>query len=328
MATRCPKGHSNADGMKFCGECGAPLAPVAAESPRRPDDLPVPPAPSSGRRSSSRTGLIIPATIAAIVLVGGGLAVGLSLGKDDGADVAAGSSSPTAVSPAPPSASPTVIEETATPTVPVPEEDPTSPADFIEIAGNASPRLSEATGGEVSVVALGPYDRLSGIVPIIVQNGTGTPVADITIAGSARNGGKLIASGQDQGISPSYVPPDDYSFGYVYFASDLNITGETEFEFDVEWSNGASDFVDIAVTEAEGTPNGVVGSAQNTTDRKVSGPIGISVMCFDTNGRVLSAPIGFLNKDTLLPGETGTWQVDLYSDPCPRFWVAASGFKF
>jgi hypothetical protein len=37
----CPNGHENPDGAKFCNECGAPMAPVAAVMP--PAGPPPPP---------------------------------------------------------------------------------------------------------------------------------------------------------------------------------------------------------------------------------------------------------------------------------------------
>jgi hypothetical protein len=57
--------------------------------------------------------------------------------------------------------------------------------------------------------------------------------------------------------------------------------------------------------------------------------MGISVMCLDANGAIISHEIGFTDKDQAAPGETVPFQVSFYGGlDCTYFLVASSGYNF
>jgi len=61
----------------------------------------------------------------------------------------------------------------------------------------------------------------------------------------------------------------------------------------------------------------------------MEGPISVLAMCFDEAASPLLTASGFLDIDTLDPGQDGSFSVDLLADAvCPTYLVGASGHSF
>jgi len=84
--------------------------------------------------------------------------------------------------------------------------------------------------------------------------------------------------------------------------------------------------VDITVEEGNAVGDRVVGTVTNQTSSRVTGPIGVSVLCLTEAGDVLGHYSTFTNKDDLLAGESAGFQADLFGDECPAYLIGASGF--
>jgi hypothetical protein len=144
--------------------------------------------------------------------------------------------------------------------------------------------------------------------------------------------GKLIASGGDQGFKPNLVGPGEYAIGYVYFDG-VELPGHAAYEFDVSATDANDDqfesIRDLAVSEAEFLGDRIVGFLQNNHDETVTGPMGVSVVCLDAEGALLSHHQSYTDKEEAAPGETVPFQVDLFgASDCNNFLVAASGYSF
>jgi len=204
--------------------------------------------------------------------------------------------------------------------------------------GSASPYLG-GTGvsllpagekGKIDVVLQGAYD--GNILPIIIRNNSTEAIGRVTVSATARSsGGDLIAAGGDQGFNPNTVEPGGYTLGYIYF-DQAALPSDTTFVFDVNYSSpdsGSFSAVDLSVVEASYLGDRIVGEFKNDSDVVVSGPIGISVVCLDASGAILSHETGFTDKDQAQPGESVPFQVAFYSGvDCTNFLVAGSGYSF
>lgn len=195
------------------------------------------------------------------------------------------------------------------------------------IGGNALPLMPQGNVGELSVIAVGPYD--GNVLPIVVRNNTGQDVIRITATAAAKNpAGQLIASGGDQLFNPNLVRSGGVSIGYAYFGG-AQLPPDTTFDIELASTPATEDRFenvrDLEVVEASTVEGRVVGTLQNTYDEVLTGPFGISAACFDEAGTLLSHLRGFTTKDQLAPDETVTFQVDNFSgSPCPLFLVAGS----
>jgi hypothetical protein len=212
-------------------------------------------------------------------------------------------------------------------------------------APNASPYVKAFGGaetislppgepGQVSVIALGSLGGAgNGTLPVVVRNMTNRTIDRVRLNGIARDSsGALAGSGEDQGVDPALIAPGEIAWGYVYFGSDLP-QGST-FEVTAKGEphkSGGTPFgsVPLKITELNPTKDAIVGIATNDGTAKVSGPIGVSVLCLAQDGSVLSVKNGFAGLDSVEPGATSPFTISFYSDPvCGQFLIAASGYSF
>jgi hypothetical protein len=200
------------------------------------------------------------------------------------------------------------------------------------VGGNATPTLPAGDPGQVSVIATGPpnADSAAGTVAVIVRNNTSKTLTSITLSATARDpNGTLIGSGSDQGIQPNPTKPGEIAFGYVYFGTQLPATAQLDIKAQADTTSSK---VGLKINEANLAPGQfgiqqIVGTATNTTDKKVSGPAAVMVECFDASGALHHADTGYAKPDDAEAGETVSFSVDL-RDQCATFLVAASGYSF
>lgn len=197
------------------------------------------------------------------------------------------------------------------------------------IGGTALGILPDGTPGELSDVAIGPYD--GNFLPIVARNNTGSDIIRITAVATARNpAGQVIASGNDQLFSPNLVRAGGLAFGYAYFDG-ISLPPDTTFEVALDSTLATDDeyenIRDLQVVEASTLEGRVVGTVSNIYEAELTGPISISAVCFDEAGTLLTHLQSYSSSESVSPGETLTFQVDNFeSDSCPLFLVAASGW--
>jgi hypothetical protein len=209
-------------------------------------------------------------------------------------------------------------------------EPTTSP--LLNVKGD--PQIPDGEDGQLSVVVIGLADPASGTVPVVIRNMTSSPLANLEVSGTARDGaGKLMGSGSSQGFAPELVNPGEWAFGYVY-VDGLKVAKDTKFDFTATGSE-PDDFlssVDVEIVEVALTKgsfgDNLTGILKNPTDQEVSGPIGVSAACFDKSGALVSTQSGFADSDSIAPGGTSSFSVDLFDDPCENFAMGASGYDF
>jgi len=197
------------------------------------------------------------------------------------------------------------------------------------IGGTALGILPEGEVGELSAVAIGPYD--GNTLPIVARNNTGSDIIRITAVATAQNpAGQVIASGGDQLFSPNLVRSGGLSFGYAYFDG-IALPADTTFEVDLNFTPATDDefenIRDLQVVEASTLEGRVVGTLQNIYDVELEGPIAINAVCLDETGALLAHLQSFSSAQSVAPGETLSFQVDNFlSVSCPLFLVAGSGW--
>jgi hypothetical protein len=197
-----------------------------------------------------------------------------------------------------------------------------------DLFANDVPELPPGDDGVVAIVAVGDYDRVVGLLPLVVRNNTSGTTTRVSVSGEARNAnGNLIAAGEDQGLVPNVVEVGELAIGYVYFEGaklpdnaeiSLEATGEPLGEFE--------NIVAIPIEEAYSTSNGIVGTAKNISGTRVTGPISVEAVCFSNEGELTDEYRGFATKDALADGERSSFQLDVYGEKCERFLLGASGF--
>ena len=178
---------------------------------------------------------------------------------------------------------------------------------------------------------MGPYMSDSQILPVAVRNMTTQVLGDISLSGVARDsGGSLVGSGEDQGLEPAVVAPGEIAWGYVYFGAEM--PPGTTFEITARGDpldDSSYGSVPLEITELNVSQDTIVGIATNTGGSKVSGPIGVSVLCVSADGAELMVKSDYATADDVEPGGTTAFTVNFYGDkPCDRFLVAASGYSF
>lgn len=197
------------------------------------------------------------------------------------------------------------------------------------IGGNAFPLLPEGEPGELSVLAIGPYDGT--MLPIIIRNNTGQDVIRVTATATARNpAGQVIGSGTDQMFNPNLVRAGGVAFGYAYFGG-VQFPPDTQFDIQLNATPATNDRFenrrDLEVVEASAIEGRVVGTLQNTYGATLTGPFDARSVCLDESGSILSYQMGLMAPADLQPDETVTFQTDNFTGiPCPYFLVAASGW--
>ena len=217
----------------------------------------------------------------------------------------------------------TVLDVTAT----TPEE--------LTIVGSAV--VPEGEAGSLSVVQTGELEVRSGFgaLPVVVRNMTQDNLYGVEASATARGSdGTLSGSGASLGFTPSVVEPGEWAFGFIFFDSELpsdatyevTATGETDPAF-----FGSVDVkpVEVNIVPGEFSAQQVVGIVENPGGEQVEGPVSVSVACFDEPGTtILSTHQGFTDANSIAPGGTASFSVDLFDASCPNFAVGASGFNF
>lgn len=197
------------------------------------------------------------------------------------------------------------------------------------VGGDALSVLPQGEPGVLSPIAVGSYD--GNLLPIVVRNNTGEDVIRITAVASAMNpAGQLTATGNSQMFNPNIARSGGVSIGYAYFGG-TQLPPDTTFEIALD-AQPATDHQfenirDLEIVEASAIEGRVVGTAQNTYDVTLAGPIGFAATCFDQAGTLLAHMQGFSSQQQLAPDETLAFQVDNFSgSPCPLFLVAGSAW--
>lgn len=199
------------------------------------------------------------------------------------------------------------------------------------VGGNAFSLIPAGDPGELMIVSVGQFDASGSILPVVVRNNAPDDVVDVSITGVARDTeGRVLATGNSQFVRPFHVRPGTLTLGYVYFGG-IAVPADARIEFEVE-ATAPSDARfnqtrDLDVIEASLFEDRVVGEMENPHQGIVEGPIGVSVVCFDLGGNLLSHHQAFIDPNEVVPEEAVAFQTVLYtvSPGCPAFLVAGSG---
>ena len=203
----------------------------------------------------------------------------------------------------------------------------TSP--LLLVVGNVV--VPDGEGSDLTVVLVG---QPGSSVPLVVRNLTGSTLYRIEASAVARAAdGSLAGSGGSQlGFNPSVVEPGEWAFGYVYFGADLpkdatidvTATGHTEpgtFLPSVDVTP-----VEINVVEGQFSQQ-IVGIVSNGSTEDVTGPIGVTAVCFDESGTAIAGRLdGYADSDTIIAGGTASFSIGLAGNDCPNFALGASGY--
>ena len=218
-----------------------------------------------------------------------------------------------------------------------PEAGPVGPKDTLAspfIQGTARVEFDPGDPDALSVVAVGPLDPDSSTIPVVVRNNTPSTLYQLEATGRLLDtAGQLIGSGSSQGFEPAALEPGYIGIGYIYMDAEKppDATVEVTAAGDTDGTFAGS--VSLEIGQANVVPgdlgNQIVGDVTNTTDSEVSGPVGVTVMCFDDTGAPIDVKIGYTDGDApVAPGATVSYSVDLFDDPCPTFLIGASGYDF
>ncbi len=203
------------------------------------------------------------------------------------------------------------------------------------VGGNAFSLLPAGESGELSVIAVGRMDEYSaGSLPVVVRNNTGKDVDGIKLSATARDAsGALLGAGNALFVNPRVIIAGGVAIGAVFFGgAALPADATYDFEIDPVPANEArySSYRDLDVVEAAVFEDRVVATLENTTDEPINGPIFVNVVCFDTEGNLLTHNIGNSDVASVEPGETVSAQIMIFSylitgEGCPAFLVAGYG---
>lgn len=200
------------------------------------------------------------------------------------------------------------------------------------LAGTANTSFGAGTAGKVDVVASGPIAPGPGgiSVPIALRNSTSDTISNVDVTGAATDAaGKILGSGQSQGVNPSSIPPGGIALGYVYFAPNTPVQAESKIDFTVASRpvTGKPYFRDLKVDQANMAGENVTGKATNSSGDPLKGPYSVHVTCFDEKGELLNSQIGFASPSAdVAAGQSVTFQVGLYGKACPSFLLGVSGY--
>jgi hypothetical protein len=234
-------------------------------------------------------------------------------------------------------------------TVPTKTSAPTTTAETTTTAGTSNAdllvphaltgsiaHLRKGPAGRVSIVGTGP-SSIPGLIPVVIYNGSDKPVARVKITATARKGGVLVATGEDQGLSPNFVAPGGYAIGHVFFSGGA-LPASSHVMFHVSSTAlGDDDYEtnrDMRPLESHIRKGSfsleLVGTLKNTNAKLVNGPIHVELVCLSKTGTVIGEADGFTDDDKAPPGATVAYSVDLSSDTktCPDPLIAGGGFSF
>jgi len=200
------------------------------------------------------------------------------------------------------------------------------------LGGNAFPLLEQGEAGEISVIAIGPYNEGLGL-PIVVRNATGQDVERIEVSAVARDaGGTLLGEGATLNMYPHVVIDGGVAFGRIYFGVGEmpDDTRYEDVEIDFEPRSGDEPlFLDMTVEKADQQGEQIVGIVRNDWDQDVMN-MRPAIACFDETGALLevaedpfaateqSLESGGDSTITFQPGGTAPG----LAGPCPAFLFA------
>ncbi|MGP9490666.1 FxLYD domain-containing protein, partial [Glutamicibacter sp. AOP5-A2-7] len=198
------------------------------------------------------------------------------------------------------------------------------------LAGTAKPKFGSGTADKVDVVATGPVKPKYGNTTIViaVRNNTSDTITSVEATGVAKDKtGKIIGSGSSQGFNPSSIPAGGIALGYVYYGSEIPASAKIDFTVASQPLQGDPYFQDLTIDEANLVGDVITGQATNNSSFTLNGPYGVEVTCFDKENKILSKTGDFATPDAdLAPGQSVTFQANLYDNSCPKFLVGASGY--
>lgn len=203
---------------------------------------------------------------------------------------------------------------------------------MLSIKGNFE--IPAGKDGALSIVVIGEPEPASGTVPVVIRNMTSTPLTNLEVTGTARDGaGELMGSGSSQGFAPELVNPGEWAFGYVYIDG-VTVSKDAKFDFtatgsepDEFLSSVDVEIVEVALTEGSFGKN-LTGIVKNPTENEVSGPVDVSAACFNKSGSLISTQSGFADSDPLPVGGTSSFSIDLFEKPCQFFAIGSSGYNY
>jgi hypothetical protein len=172
--------------------------------------------------------------------------------------------------------------------------------------------------------------KVRPLVWIAVRNNTPGSVTQITAQGIVRDaGGKIVATGTDQGFHPALLQLGEVALGFIYLGIGTNVPAGSYMTVQASGKPASSSntyLADLLVTEVNNTGQQVVGTIKNPRAHAVQAPYSVGVYCTDRSGGLREIG-GFADVSTdLAPGATSGFTVDLAGTPCPQFIVGASGF--
>jgi hypothetical protein len=200
------------------------------------------------------------------------------------------------------------------------------------VGGDAFPLLAEGEPGELSVIAVGPYQEGLGL-PIVLRNHTGEDVEGVVVSAVARDGeGDLLGEGRTLNVYPYVVVDGGVAFGRIYFgAGDLPEDAEYgDVEIDAQPRGDEPLFLDMTVEEADVQEDGqIAGILRNEQGQDVVN-LRPAIACFDDEGELLEvAETIFAAADSALEegdDTTVTFTPEQgppdIAGPCPAFLFA------
>lgn len=273
------------------------------------------------------------------IAVGALMIVGIAACGGDAADDTPTQSPPPETEPVTEPAEPTAFtaDETASEpastetSFPTPAATEDSPYAYFSTAAIGEP-LDLPTADDVAIVMTAPPDTGSGIIPIVIYNGSDGPISNIEVSGRALNGsGETVGQGSSQGFDPTYVPAGEHTFGYVYIDADEMPADASLNDPAIDYDEGVGDFenaVAVDVSAPEHLEDSFVGDVVNPHDISVSGPISVQVACFDSEGNMTTVLNSYAERDELAPGDSSTFGISFYDEfDCTSGILAASGYN-
>jgi predicted small secreted protein len=188
----------------------------------------------------------------------------------------------------------------------------------------------DTTDGEVTVAAIASMDD-SGSFPMVVHNGTDSPISRVEVSGAAvGSDGSTVSSGSSQGFEPNVIEPGGIGIGYVYVSLDLpeDVTLD---QISIDYTTGLGDFENIVVvdvTDVSASADRVTGTVTNPHDVGIDGPISVSLACLDDAGALMGVHSTFADRDAIDPGGSSTFTVESYGRTldCAGIILGASGY--
>jgi hypothetical protein len=202
------------------------------------------------------------------------------------------------------------------------------------------PKLPAGAPGKIAVVAQGKYGSYSTgtVLPVVVRNNTRRAVTGIHVAGSAVDAkGNVVAGGEDDGAQPVTVPPGGLAIDFVRFGG-ANLPTSTRFKLIVtdtpsEAVTGFSKQVDISIPSVRYTRGKVVGTAKNTTRKRVSRPVVVLAACFNRSNALVTLGKAFGARSSAGVGQTIPFSVDFTrggkrpAPACAHVLVSMTGYS-